>query len=160
MIKSSVDYRIETLTGGSGNSIFSHAGKVKILISHIEKLASELDMKSFDDSWKEEVSNSVKLFETMSFKDSDSNVIPELAITLAEVNYAVKALKNNFAKSDGIVSELIKCGVNPMLDRLLILFNLVWDNEYVPTYWKEGLTVSLFNKKTGKILVSVEVFFY
>ena len=30
-------------------------------------------MKSFNDSWKEEVSNSVKLFKTMSFQDSDSH---------------------------------------------------------------------------------------
>ena len=25
-------------------------------------------------------------------------------------------------------------------------FNLVWNNEYVPTYWREGLIVSLFKK--------------
>ena len=41
-------------------------GKVKILKSYYEKLGSELDMKSFDDSWKDKVSKSVKVFETMS----------------------------------------------------------------------------------------------
>ena len=54
-IKPSVKNRIETLADGSGNS-FSKL--------HYEKLGSELDMKSFEDTSKEEVSNSVKLFAT------------------------------------------------------------------------------------------------
>ena len=66
---------IETLTDSSGNSFSSHAGRVKILESHYEKSGSELDMKSFDDSWKRKVSNSVNLFETMYFRNSDSNGI-------------------------------------------------------------------------------------
>ena len=52
-------------------------------------------MKSLDDLWKEEVSNSVKLFETLSFQDSDSNGILDQPITLAEVNYVVKAIKKS-----------------------------------------------------------------
>ena len=66
-------------------------------------------MKWFDDSWTEEVSNSVKLFETKSFRDSDSNGILDQPITLAEVNYVVKAIKNiKSAGSDGIVGELLE----------------------------------------------------
>ena len=33
-----------------------------------------------------------------------------------------------------------------MCEMLLTLFNLVWNNEYLPTYWRECLTVSLFKK--------------
>ena len=33
-----------------------------------------------------------------------------------------------------------------MCETLLILFNLVWDNEFTPAYWREGLIVSLFKK--------------
>ena len=33
-----------------------------------------------------------------------------------------------------------------MCERLLILFNLLWDNEFAPTYWRECLIVSLFKK--------------
>ena len=33
-----------------------------------------------------------------------------------------------------------------MCEMLLALFNLVWDNEYAPSYWREGLIVSLFKK--------------
>ena len=53
-VKSSVKNRIETWTDHGGNSFSSHAGKIKILKSYYEKLGSVLDMKSFDDSWKEE----------------------------------------------------------------------------------------------------------
>ena len=77
----------------SGSSFSSPAGQVKILKLHNEKLGSELDMKLFDDSWKEEASNPVELFESMSFPDSDSNGILDQPITLAEVNYVVKSLK-------------------------------------------------------------------
>ena len=146
-IKSSVKNRIETLTDGRGNSFSSHTGKVKILKTHYEKLGSELDAKSFDDSWKEKVSNSIKHFESMSFLDSHSNGMMDQPITLAEVSCVVKAIKNNkSAGSDGIVGELIKYGGEPMCEMLLALFKLVWNNEHVPTYWREGLIVSLFKK--------------
>ena len=64
-IKSSVKNRIKILTDGSGSSFYSHTGKVKILESQYEKLGSELDMKSSDNWWKEELCNSVRLFETV-----------------------------------------------------------------------------------------------
>ena len=105
----------------SGNSSSSHAGKVKILKTHYEKLGSELHMKSFDDSWKEKVSNSVKLFEALSFKDSDSNGILDHPITFVEDNYVVKAIKKKIVGSDSIVGELIKYGVNPMCEMVLTL---------------------------------------
>ena len=104
-------------------------------------------MKSFDDSWKEEVSNSVKDFEAISFQDSHSNGVLDQPITLAEVSHVVKAIKNNkSADSDRIVDELIKYGGEPMCEMLLAFFNLVWDSEYASSYWREGLIVSLFKK--------------
>ena len=33
-----------------------------------------------------------------------------------------------------------------MCEVCLTLFNLVWNNEYDPTFWREGLMVSLFKK--------------
>ena len=50
------------------------------------------------------------------------------------------------AGSDGIVGELIKYGGEPMCKMLLTLFNLAWDKECVPNFWREGLIVSLFKK--------------
>ena len=39
-----------------------------------------------------------------------------------------------------------------MCEMLLALFNLVWYNEYAPSYWREGLIVSLFKKGIRKTL--------
>ena len=33
-----------------------------------------------------------------------------------------------------------------MCEMLLTWFDLVWEKEYVPSYWREGLIVSLFKK--------------
>ena len=127
LVKSSAKNRIETLLDNSGNSVSSHSGKVKVLKSHYRKLGTELDAKSFDDSWKEEVSNSVKDFEDMSFRDSHSNGMLDQRITLAEVSNVVKAIKNKkSAGSDDIIGELIKYGVEHMCEILLTLFCLVW----------------------------------
>ena len=94
------------------------------------------------------IPNLVKNFEARSFPDSHSNGVLDQPITLAEVSHALKAIKNNkSAGSDGIVIELIKYGGKPMCEMLLALFNLVGDNEYAPSYWREGLIVSLFKKR-------------
>ena len=136
------------MTDDSGNSFSSHAGKVKILKSHSAKLGTELDVKSFDDSWKDDVSNLVKYFEARSFRDSPSNGVLDQPITLAEVSHVVKAIKSNkSAGSDSIVVELMKYGSKPMLEMMLALFKLVWDSEYAPSNWRESLIVSLFKKR-------------
>ena len=89
----------------------------------------------------------LKDFEARPFQDSHSNGVLGQPITLAEVSHVVKAIKNNkSAGSDGIVGELIKYGGKPMCEMLLALFNLVWYNEHAPSYWREGLIVSLFKK--------------
>ena len=49
-INSTVKNRIETLIDGNGNSWSSRAGKVGILKLHYERLGSELDKESFNDS--------------------------------------------------------------------------------------------------------------
>ena len=51
-------------------------------------------MKSFDDLWKEEVSNSLKDVEAMSFQDAHSNGVLDQLITLEDVPLVVKAIKN------------------------------------------------------------------
>ena len=93
------------------------------------------------------MSSSVKNFEAVSFQDPHSNGMLDQPITMAEVRHVIKTIKNNkSAGSDGIVGELIKYGGKPMCEMLLTLFNLVWDGECAPSYWREGLIVSLFKK--------------
>ena len=89
----------------------------------------------------------LKLRSNTSFRDPHSNRMLDQSITLAEVSHVVKAIKNNkSAGSDGSVGELIKHGGKLMCEMLLTLFNLVWDNKCAPSYWREGLIVSLFKK--------------
>ena len=112
------------MTDDSGSNFSSHAGKVKILKSDYRKLSTELDVKSFHDSWKEEVSNSVKNFEAMCFLHPHPNVVLDQLKTFGEVSYVVKAIRNN--KSTGfdiIVGELITYGDKPICQMLLGLFN-------------------------------------
>ena len=91
--KSSAKNRIETLTDDSGISCSSHTGKVKILKPHNKILGSELEVKSFDESWKKEVSSSVKNFEAMSFQDPHSNGMLDQPITMAEIRHVIKPSK-------------------------------------------------------------------
>ena len=110
-----------------GESSFSSlAGKVKVLKSHYENFSCELNMKSLNDSWQKEPSNSVKLLESKSFQDSDSSGILEQPVTLVEVDYVVKEVKNNqSAGSDGTVNDLIKYRCKPICEMWLALFTLV-----------------------------------
>ena len=45
----------------------------------------------------------------------------------------------------------------PMCETLLTLFNLVSNNENVPSQWMEHLIVSLLRKEIGEIRVIIEV---
>ena len=46
----------------------------------------------------------------------------------------MKAIKNDKSVgTDGILGELIKYEGNNIREMLLTLFNLVWNNQYVPT---------------------------
>ena len=80
----------------------------------------------------------------MSLHDSNSNGILDQPITLADVNYTVRATKNNKSTgSNGIVSELIKYGgITTCMSEMLLTLNLVWNNQYVPTFLREGLVAS------------------
>ena len=43
-----------------------------------------------------------------------------------------------------IVRELFKYGGKTVHETLLTLFNSVWNNTHVPSYWREGLIVNSF----------------
>ena len=86
-------------------------------------------MPSLDDSWKEEISDLVKLFEAMYFHDSHCNWIFDHTITLAEISHVLNAITNNKSTtSDGMVGDLIKYGSKPKSKMMLTLFNFIWNN--------------------------------
>ena len=107
------------------------------------------------ESWKEQVSTSIKDSETLPFQNSYSIEILGSANKFVWGKHVVMPIKNNkSAGSDGIVGELIKYGGRPVCEMLLALFNLVWDNKYAFTDWSEGLIISLFKKGHRDITLS------
>ena len=78
--------------------------------------------------------------EAKCFQDSLSNGMLDQPITLAKESHVVNVLKNNKSAGSGsIVGELVKYVGKPMCEMFLALFNLVWDDEYAPSYWREVL---------------------
>ena len=68
-------------------------------------------------------------------------------ISALEIECVMKLLRNRKASgSDGIAGELIKYGGNRIIMMLKELFQLIWDSEYIPERWGEGMTASLFKK--------------
>ena len=61
-------------------------------------------------------------------------------------------LNSKTGGSDGIVVELFKYGGSGMVDLLEQLFSVIWQEEIVPSQWREGLIVNIFKKGTTGVL--------
>ena len=104
---------------------------------------------TFDDSWKEEVDEQVS--ECSSVLKACEGRALDREIEREEIAVYVQKLKNNeTGGSDGLVGELLKYGGSGMIDLLQQLFAVVWQEEYVPPQWREGLII-------GKVKVSIMV---
>ena len=91
---------------------------------------------AFDDSWKEEVDEQVSKCSSVSKACEDRVLDREI-----ERAVRVRKLKNNkTGGSDGLVGEY---GGSGMIDLLQQLFAVVWQEEFVPPQWREGLIVNL-----------------
>ncbi|VDP39138.1 unnamed protein product [Schistosoma mattheei] len=81
--------------------------------------------------------------------------------TIEETSMAIRHIKSDKAAGpDKIPAEALKADVAATARILHILFNKIWDEEQVPTNWKEGLLIKIPKKcdlsncdnyqKTGK----------
>ncbi|VDP75861.1 unnamed protein product [Schistosoma curassoni] len=69
-------------------------------------------------------------------KDLPINVGPP---TIQEISMAIRQVKSGkTAEPDNIPAEALKADVAVTSNMLHILFNKIWDEEQVPTDWKEG----------------------
>ena len=67
--------------------------------------------------------------------------------TRAEVEEAIKSLKNNkSAGPDNIPAEVLKADISTSVNMLHGLLVKIWDQEYIPTEWREGILVKLAKK--------------
>ena len=69
------------------------------------------------------------------------------APTKEEISKAIKKLKNGKAPGpDEIPAEALKADVDTTVELLYPLFQKIWEEEEVPTAWKEGLLIKLPKK--------------
>ena len=120
-----------------------------VLKEHYQKLhvGREKHVESFENEWKIHVQSRIREYERLS-----ADIIHEHLdrdISALEIEYVMKLFRNRKASgSDGIAGELIKYGGNGMIMMLKELFQLtcIWDSEYIPEQWGEGMIISLFKK--------------
>jgi len=84
----------------------------------------------------------------------DATADPHISVdepTLDEVVRAISKLrKGRAAGPDGIPPELLKCAIGPISRVLHSLFIQVWRSGRIPSAWKDGILVALYNGKGTK----------
>jgi len=69
------------------------------------------------------------------------------APTKEEIQNAIKQLRNGKAAGpDNIPAEVLKVEIRTNVELLYPLFNKIWEEERVPTEWKEGYLIKLPKK--------------
>ena len=82
-----------------------------------------------------------------SFPDPPNTDAGSEPFTLAEVEVAVKSLKNNKACGwDKIAAETLKAGGAPMRHLLLKIINVAWTEGKPPEDWSKGLITPSFQE--------------
>lgn len=62
--------------------------------------------------------------------------------TKEEICSAIKQLKNRkAARPDNIPAEVLKADVDGMTEVFYLLFEKIWQEEQIPTEWKEGYLI-------------------
>ena len=89
-------------------------------------------------------------FRLQAFADAgvpDTNINTEPP-SLLELENTVKKLQSGRAPgSDGITGELMKAALDPFTSQLHHLCERIWEEERVPTEWKEGVIISFYKNK-------------
>jgi hypothetical protein len=76
-----------------------------------------------------------------------TETISEEEPSIAEINIAVKQLKNNKAAgADEITAEALKAGGDLLAQRLHSLITLIWQSESIPMTWKHAIIVPVYKK--------------
>ncbi|MCG8110719.1 MAG: reverse transcriptase family protein, partial [Candidatus Thiodiazotropha endolucinida] len=110
---------------------------------HFQKLATPLEMKSFDQQYKQLVDLDVESIKQLC-RDESSPVDP---VTEAEVKAALKRLNNNKAVDVmGLTSEHFKLAGHEVSEFLVPLLNYLIDSKTISVVLKEGILTPIFKK--------------
>lgn len=106
---------------------------------HFGNLYSDVSKPHYDQTFSEHVECTVRNLKSISLTGSCKNEISKR--TIEEL---VGKLKSGKACGiDGVYYEHLKHGITALLDYLCELFNLMYDNAYVPDSLKKGLIITL-----------------
>lgn len=101
--------------------------------------------------WREHFSDMLSANETINW-EPENNPGRQLNIdsnppSVAEITAAIKTLKNNKAAgADNVPAELLKVNATWMANELYHCIKEAWNNNKIPTKWKEGLIIKLPKK--------------
>ena len=137
---------IAVLRSSDGKMVSSSRGKRAVLAEHYQKLGTPTDNVSFDPVFKREVDE----FVDKKVQEGREELGPESLkrkFSKEEVEKGVAKLKGaKAAGTDEVVNEILKFGGKGMIDMIVTLFNWVWENEYAPSRWREGVVVNILKK--------------
>ena len=83
----------------------------------------------------------------------DATTVPDISVdepSVDGVTCAICKLRNGRA-ADGIPPELLKCAINPISKALHEIFIQVWRTGHVPSDWKDGILIALYEGKVPKV---------
>ena len=87
----------------------------------------------------------LKKFEELSEHINNEHL--DRKISNFQIEFVMKSNKNKKAcGTDNVAGELNKYGGSGMSMMLRELFQLVWEGEFIPEHWGEGMIVSLFKR--------------
>ena len=79
--------------------------------------------------------------------------------TKEEIQNAIKQLRNGKAAGpDNIPAEAMKADIRTNVELLYPLFNKIWDEEQVPTEWKEGYLIKLWRSSLLGTSIKIRIF--
>ena len=137
--------KIESLRDSNNKPVSNTNDKIHVLKEHYQKLGKEKNVESFKNERKIHVQSRIREYERLSVDITNEHL--DRDISALEIEYVMKLLRNRKASgSDGIAGELIKYGGYGMIMMLKELFQFIWDSEYIPEQWGEGMIISLFKK--------------
>jgi hypothetical protein len=129
--------------GENGKMIVYTEGKKRVWKGYFEGLGRPGEEEGkFDEEFRKDVEIQVKKMVVESANCYCEKLDGEILIT--EVKTALDCMKNGKAAGeDGILTEFLKAGGEPLVIALVRLFNLVWKGERVPVEWGRGMIVPL-----------------
>ena len=134
-----------TLKAKLGKMVSSSKGKRGVLIEHYRNIGTPIIINTFDAEFEKENNAWAEANVDVSEREDRGSEGLQREFTREEVRKCVAKLENKKAAgADQIVNAIINHGVEGMLTIMGMMYKWIWQNEYAPRRWREGVVVNLF----------------